>query len=233
MSSFVTECPYCGTRLRKRAPKLEGRELGEAGRSRRARVSRLPKLKPGEIPGIRVDSSHRPIASITLAVACAVGAVAEGAFGLVDVAVVGPVDGEWWRVATAPFFFSDLWYAAACVLAIALFGGLLEQRHGAIAPLVLFALGGIGGVAAAAALETIPLAAGANGAALAMTVAWAMRPARDLRRGLEPDGDLIGAAVFAAVLLLMPLAVEEASPTAGTAGLLAGLLVGAVLARRD
>ena len=39
-------------------------------------------------------------------------------------------------------------------------------------------------------------------------------------------------AVIAAVLLLMPLVVIEASPTAGATGLLIGLLAGAVLARR-
>ena len=39
-------------------------------------------------------------------------------------------------------------------------------------------------------------------------------------------------AVIAAVLLLMPLVVLEASPTAGATGLLIGLLAGAALARR-
>lgn len=232
VSGFITECPYCGTRLRKRAPKLEGTELTEAGRGRRPRMPRLPRLQPGEIPGIRADPAHWPVVSIALAVLCAAGAIATGAFSLAEVAVVGPIDREWWRVASAPFFADDLWYAATCVLAVLLFGSLLERRHGALAPLLIFALGGVGGAAAAGALETIPLAAGPNGAALALTVAWAMRPARDLRRGLAPEGDLIGAAVFAAVLLLMPLAVVEASPTAGAAGLLAGLLCGALLARR-
>ena len=60
-------------------------------------------------------------------------------FDSADVAVFGSPDGEWWRVATAPFFAEDLWYAArrACC-AIVLFGGLLERRHGALAPLLLF-----------------------------------------------------------------------------------------------
>lgn len=231
MSSFVTECPYCGTRLRKRAPKLESGGLAEPGR-RRARAPKLTRMRPGEIPGIQPTLAHKPVVSIALAVACTVGAVALGAFGLFEVAVVGPVDGEWWRVASAPFFFEDLWYAAACVLAIAIFGISLERRHGALAPLLLFALGGMGGIAAAAALETFPLAAGANGAALAMVAAWGMRPARELRGGQQPADDLLGAGVFLGVLLLMPLAVEEASPTTGAAGLLVGLLAGAMLARR-
>ena len=65
-----------------------------------------------------------------------------------------------------------------------------------------------------------------------MTVAWVMRPLRDMRRGQDADGDVIGAGIFAAVLLLMPLAVEEASATAGSAGLFAGIVAGALLARR-
>jgi len=232
VSGFVTECPYCGARLRKRAPKLEAVDLSDAGRPRRARTPRLPRLHPGEIPGIRPDPSHRPFVSIALAIACAVGGIATGVYPLSDVAVFGPPDGEWWRVATAPFFAEDLWYVATCVLAILLFGGLLERRHGALAPLLLFVLGGMGGIAAAAALETFPFAAGANGAALAMTAAWVMRPLRDMQRGHEADGDVIGAGIFAAVLLLMPLAVEEASATAGSAGLLAGIVAGVLLARR-
>jgi len=232
VSGFITECPYCGKRLRKRAPKLEGTGLVGARRGRRTRMPRLPKLQSGEIPGIRTGVAHRPVAAIALAVACAIGAIATGAFSLADVAVVGPLDGEWWRVASAPFFFGDLWYAAVCIVAILLFGSLLERRHGALAPLLLFALGGAGGAAAAAALETVPLAAGANGAALAITVAWAMRPVRDMRRGHQPEGDVLGAGVVAAVLLLMPLAAQEASGVAGSAGLLAGLLAGSLLARR-
>src|SRR5215218_2649008 len=41
VSPYVTECPYCGTRLRKRAPKLERRgDALEARESRRARRRR-------------------------------------------------------------------------------------------------------------------------------------------------------------------------------------------------
>src|SRR5215203_3584944 len=43
VSPYVTECPYCGTRLRKRAPKLERRGEGfeprESRRDRRRRRS--------------------------------------------------------------------------------------------------------------------------------------------------------------------------------------------------
>lgn len=233
VSSYVTECPYCGTRLRKRAPKLEGTELREARPIRGPRRRpRLGRLRAGEIPGIRAEASHRPVATAALVAACAVGTISLAVFSASEVGVVGDVDGEWWRAASAPFFFENLWYAAAALVAVGLFGGLLEQRHGAVVVVLLFCLCGMGGIAAAAALETVPLALGANGAALGLLAAWAMRPVMELRRGGEPDADLIGVGVMGLVLLLMPLAAVEASPTAGAAGLLAGLLAGVALARR-
>ena len=97
--------------------------------------------------------------------------------------------------------------------------------------LALFVAGGIGGLAATAAVYAIPVAVGANGAALALLTAWALPDLLDLRSGREIDGDLIGAAVLAAVLLLMPLAAREASWVAGGVGVLAGLVIGLPLSR--
>src|ERR687887_848547 len=63
VSPYITECPYCGTRLRKRAPKLErGGIRREAKAPRRPRT--LSRLRPGEIPGIRAE--RRPYATIAL-----------------------------------------------------------------------------------------------------------------------------------------------------------------------
>lgn len=230
VSSYVTECPYCGTRLRKRAPKLDAPELTD--RRRTTAAPRLPKLRAGEIPGLSPDPTRRPYATIVLVVACALGTIALAAFAPSQVALVGPIDGEWWRVATSPFFADNLWYAVACMVTIAVFGTLLEQRHGPVVVVLVFCAAGMGGIAAAAALETIPLALGANGAALGLIGAWVVRPVLETRRGEEPEADLVGAAIMAAVLLLMPLVVPEASPTAGAVGLLVGLLAGAALARR-
>lgn len=233
VSSYVTECPYCGTRLRKRAPKLDAPSLTDRRDRRRTDApARLPKLRAGEIPGLSPDPTRRPYATIVLVVACALGTIALAAFAPSQVALVGPVDGEWWRIATSPFFADNLWYAAACLITVAVFGTLLEQRHGPLVVVLVFCAAGMGGIAAAAALETIPLALGANGAALGLIGAWVVRPVAETRRGEEPEADLVGAAVMAAVLLLMPLVVTEASPTAGAAGLLVGLAAGALLARR-
>src|SRR5206468_379393 len=65
VSPYVTECPYCGQRVRKRAPKIE-RGDSEPKRQRTRRTPGLPKMRRGEIPGIRIDS--RPYGTIALIV---------------------------------------------------------------------------------------------------------------------------------------------------------------------
>ena len=67
VSPYITECPYCGTRLRKRAPKLERGGVPKAPKSARRVRPRLQPLRPGEIPGIRPD--RRPYVTIALVVA--------------------------------------------------------------------------------------------------------------------------------------------------------------------
>jgi membrane associated rhomboid family serine protease len=150
---------------------------------------------------------------------------------LVDVAIVGTPNGDWWHVLTAPFAYENSGFAFVVLFAIALFGWLVERRHGPIVVALLFLAGGAGGMAVAAALETFPLALGGNGAGLALLVAWALPDLRDARRGHDVDGDLLGAAVFAVVLLLLPVAVEWADPLAGATGLAAGAALGYPLAR--
>jgi membrane associated rhomboid family serine protease len=117
------------------------------------------------------------------------------------------------------------------VLAIAVYGWLLERRHGPLVVVLLFALGGAGGAALAVVVESSPLVLGGNGAALALLCAWAVPDIIRRARGEDYEGDLLGTAVIAAVLLLMPAATVEADPVAGFAGAAVGLLVGQLLAR--
>lgn len=235
VSPYITECPYCGSRLRKRAPKLdrEGRP-DEKERRRARRRTPSPSLGPlrrGEIAGIRPDG--RPYATAALVVASLVLFVAlrADALQLLDVAIVGSLGDEWWHALTAPFAYENTGYAFVALFAIALFGWLVERRHGPIVLVLLFLAGGAGGMALAAATETFPTALGGNGAALALLVAWAIPDLREARRGHEVDGDLLGAAVFGVVLLLLPVAVDWADPIAGATGLVAGAVLGYPLAR--
>lgn len=234
VSPYITECPYCGTRLRKRAPKIDrdGTVVESKPRKRRrATVPRLSRLRSGEIPGVRADIGSRPWATAALVALSLFGYILLFVVDRVDVGVAGAFGNEWWRVASSPFLYANGWYELGAVTAIALYGWLLERRHGPVVVLVLFFLCGAGGIAAAAALDSTPLALGGNGAALGLLAAWATADVLRRVRHEEYDGDLLGTAVFAAVLLLMPLAVPEASAIAGAAGLVAGSVAGLLLAR--
>ena len=236
VSPYITECPYCGTRLRKRAPKIErDGSVAAAGREKKARkrppVPRLSRFRPDEIPGIRGDITARPYATIVLVVLSLFGYLLLFPVNVGDVALDGPVGNQWWRVAVSPFLYANIWYELVAVTAIGVFGWLLERRHGPIAVLVLFALCGIGGIALTAVVDPTPFAIGGNGAALGLLCAWAVPDLIARSRGDDYEGDLLGAATFAIVLLLMPVATTEASAIAGFAGGAAGLLAGLVLAR--
>jgi membrane associated rhomboid family serine protease len=233
VSPYITECPYCGSRLRKRAPKLEKARKQEERRRRRAEAPRLGRLRAGEIPGIRADT--RPYASIALVlVSVAAGALVQlgKPFHFADVAIVGGLNDEWWRVFTAPFVYDNTGYMLCALAAVALFGWLLERRHGPLAPLIIFIAAGAAGMAAAASVQSIgaDVVSGANGAALALLCAWSVPDLRARRRGEDTDSDLLGVAVIAGVLLLLPVAVPEADPLAGLAGVIVGFVCGLPLA---
>src|SRR5437660_309637 len=59
VSPYITECPYCGNRLRKRAPKLDRAGRVAERRPRRPQAPSLPRLRRGEIPGIRAEAHPR------------------------------------------------------------------------------------------------------------------------------------------------------------------------------
>jgi membrane associated rhomboid family serine protease len=236
VSPYITECPYCGSRLRKRAPKLDrDGQPAERARRRRARAPApsLGPLRAGEIPGIRAEGRPYATLAIVLASVVLLVLVKGDVVSLNDVAVFGRPTGEWWRVATAPFFYDSNGYAFVALLAIAIFGWLLERRHGALVAAAVFLAGAAGGLAVAGAASDSLVALGANGGALALVVAWAMPDLRDLRRGREVDGDLLGAGAIALVLLLLPIAVETADPLAGVTGAAVGALLGYPLALRS
>ncbi len=224
VSPYITECPYCGNRLRKRAPKIDRQGRVAERRRRRPPAPSLPRLKRGEIPGIRAES--RPYATIVLVVLGLVGCLLWRT-GLVASgpdrdrpASPGP---HWWRLLTAPFVYDNTGFAIVTLGTIGLYGTLVERRHGPIPVIALVALGGIGGIAATVAVYPDPVVLGANGAALALLVAWAIPDLLTLRAGEEIEGDLLGTAVIAVVVALMPLVVADASWVADGVGVLAGV----------
>jgi membrane associated rhomboid family serine protease len=231
VSPYITECPYCGNRLRKRAPKLDRDGRVTEKRRRRPPAPSLPRLRSDEIPGIRADS--HPHATILLVGLGLVGCLVwrTSILDLSQVAIVGKPGSHWWRLLTAPFTYDNTGYAFATLVAIALYGWLIERRHGPLAVLILFIVGGVGGIAATAALYPAPLALGGNGAALALLCAWVTADLLAMRAGEDVDADLMGTAAIAAVIALMPLAVRDASWIAGGVGVVAGFAIGLPLAR--
>jgi membrane associated rhomboid family serine protease len=232
VSPYVTECPYCGTRLRKRAPKLDRGGIPKAERAARRRPS-LGRLRPGEIPGIRAD--RRPYVSIALVLAAIVVTLGGrlGAWDFQDLWLVKGADGEAWRAVTTLFVYFGTAYQVVTLACVFIFGWLLERRHGPLAPLFVFVVAGGGGMIAALAAGDTGIAVGGNGAALGLLAAWAMRDVLGRRRHIPEadDADLLGALAVAAMLICLPLVTEEASALAGVAGGLIGAVLGLGLAR--
>ena len=228
VSPYITECPYCGTRLRKRAPKLD--RAGTVKPPRRARP-RLAPLRRGEIPGIRPD--RRPYATIALVLVSVVVTLLgrAGWDRIGELVLFGPLDGDWWRPVTTLFVYFSTGYEVAALAAVAIFGVLLERRHGWWAPLTVFLVGGTLGMLLVTGVDELTLAIGANGAALALVAAWAMRDVLGRRKGRDDDADMLGTLAIAALLVLLPLATDQAHALAGLGGGIAGILMGLGLAR--
>jgi len=231
VSPYITECPYCGTRLRKRAPKLERGGVPSEPKAGRRRRPSLGRLKPNEIPGIRAE--RRPYATIAIVLASLLVTLGwkAGLWSAQDLALTRDTTDEYYRTLTTLFVYDSTGYEVVALGATFLFGWLLERRHGPWAPLLVFLLGGAGGMFLAIAGDDIVIAMGANSGALALLAAWAMRDVLGRRRGREDDSDLLGALAMAAVLILLPLATNEASALAGLGGGVIGVLLGLVLAR--
>lgn len=232
VSPYITECPYCGSRLRKRAPKLDRDQRPAERKPRKEASPLLSRLRANEIPGIRAD--RHPYATLVLVVASLVGCLLwrTGVGGEAsNLIVVGKPGAQWWRLFTAAFAYDNTGYAFVVIGAIALYGWLLERRHGPLVVLGLFLIGGVGGLAATAAVSAFPIVLGANGAALALLCAWAMPDLIELTSKREIEGDLLGTAAIAAAVALMPLAAPDSSWVSDVVGVAAGLLIGLPLAR--
>jgi membrane associated rhomboid family serine protease len=229
VSPYVTECPYCGARLRKRAPKLQRQGEGLEARTQRRRRRRL---RFGRSPAEALDGA-RPYATIAMIAASAVLILVQRATDdpLTDLgAIAGPVGSEWWRYLTAPFVYIDIGYLFVVGVALILFAPGLERRLGSVATLLLLVACGALGMVAADGVETARddflIASGGNGIALGALSAWFAIRWRESRRSIDQELDTIGVAVAAAVLLLLPAFEDQASVVAGLGGALVGGLAG-------
>ncbi len=229
VSPYVTECPYCGQRVRKRAPKIERGEAAEPKAPRRQRTS-LPRLRRGEIPGIAAETRpYGTLALILVALAVLTVYAADESIVFDHLALIGPIDGEWWKLVTTAFVHLDhLGYAFVALTAVGLFGMLLERRFGLPFAVLVFLLSGAAGAGFALALDPDPIVIGANGAALGLLCAWLTDDWLARRRGDDRENDLLGVYVFAVVLLLMSVAEPDANILAAVGGAAAGTVMGAI-----
>jgi membrane associated rhomboid family serine protease len=238
VSPYVTECPYCGQRVRKRAPKLD-RSSGEPEPKRRKRPRKLPRLRADEIAGIAPET--RPYATFALIGVCVVGMLLYAARPLMDIGTLYVSDlaqDDVWRWFVTPFLHGDqLGYAFVALVAVGIFGTLLERRFGPVPLVATFVLSGAAGAALAVLLQAPPLLAdtpiwavrGANGAALGLLVAWLVDDLRARRRGDDRENDLTGVYLIAAVLVLLSVTTEEANISAAVGGALTGALLGLIM----
>lgn len=237
VSPYVTECPYCGTRLRKRAPKLERDDEGlhvKEPRRAKARRARRKIPRPG-VPSVDLRAG-RAYATWLLILAPAILLLVTRIlddpltdFGaIVQLAGDGPLGQTWWHYLTASFVYDDLGYLFVVCVAVALFGAELEQRLGTFATLVLAigcgALGMLGAEGMASVVmsgDDLLLAAGGNGLALGLIAAYAVIRTREGRADGD-EMDPIPIAIAATVVFALPLVEDSADVFAAIAGALVG-----------
>lgn len=230
VSPYVTECPYCGARLRKRAPKLERRGDALEAKSRRA-AGRLFRFRLRR--GISLPGTDRPYATGAVVLASAVLLLVQKATGE-SLATLGglavPLDGEWWRYFTAPFVYADIGYLFVVAVSLAIFSLGLERRLGSAPTAVLLLASGALGMLAAGGVASgqgeIVVISGGNGMALGAVAAWFAIRRAEAHGSIDQEYDLVGVAVAAAVLLMLPVFESSADLIAGLAGGAVGGLAG-------
>lgn len=236
VSPYVTECPYCGQRVRKRAPKLERESPAEPQPRSRSKPRQAPRLRRRQSDSPRraspeqatpwVAPDTRPYGIFTIIGLSLLTFLVTAVRPTVplELGVVGPLSGgDWMRVITTPFVYDNAGYAFIALIATGIFGMHLERRFGRFAGVAVFLLAGAAGAALSEAVGFYP-AIGANGAALGLLTAWLVEDRRAHRRGEDRGSDLLGTYVIAVVLVLLSVV----SPTASIAAAAGGILVGAV-----
>ena len=229
VSPYVTECPYCGQRVRKRAPKIgPGRHsadragCGGGPQAAEAAAGRDPRDRAGD-DAARHAAADRALAArddrdreqrgrpTTTWARCSSRSTATGG-----------------GVAATPFLHDNLGYAFIALTATGIFGMHLERRFGLLTPMLIFVAAGAAGAALSDAADVLP-AVGANGAALGLLCAWLVEDRAAARRGDDRENDLLGVYVIAGLLLALSLATEDASIVAALGGAATGALAGLLL----
>src|SRR3954468_161237 len=106
VSPYITECPYCGTRIQKRAPKLDRGGVPRAAKRSRPSRPQLPRLRPGEIPGIRADRRAWAAWLLVLAPVLVTVGLRAGLLNLDDFQLIGGEEAPWRSFTTLAAYVS-------------------------------------------------------------------------------------------------------------------------------
>jgi membrane associated rhomboid family serine protease len=186
-------------------------------------------MRRDEIPGIALESRPYVTGALIVVALLASIVVSTGRVSGFELGgIYGSLSGDWWRIVATPFVYANGGYEFVALVAVGIFGTMIERRFGPIAALAIFLLAGAGGAALAVTLDDFPVLGG-NGAALGLLAAWLVDDRLSARRGTDRENDLIGVYVLAALLLLLPVAEEDASFYAGIGGAAVGAVAGAVI----
>ena len=252
VSPYVTECPYCGNRIRKRAPKLqregdeikirEGRREKKLRRDAERRARADERLESfGRVSARREELATRPWATALLLAIPALLFIATQASESFFIDVLDKTYApEWPRFLIAPYFYESAGYLFVCGLALAIFLPPVERRIGSVPALILaFACGALSILGADGLNDLIGdetnFAAGANGMALGVIAAYVVLREPERRADPEESYDPFAVMVCALVVLLIPLVQTFAEVGSGVVGAAVGAACGliATAARRS
>lgn len=243
VSPYVTECPYCGHRLRKRAPDIKKQRKQDAKQAKRdekraaKQRTRLRAEYEGGGSASYLYSPARPRMTIALVVVAVVASlIARSGIGGVSDFMVENLSyyrgggTDVWTIFTAPFLQYWFGYGFISLGVFAMFGSGIERRFGWWAVLLVWLIGGAFGILAESLLVSFPSTFGAYGAATCAFVTWMLVVLKqeDLR-----DHDTLGLCAVAGVLCALPIATASASAWTLIGGIVAGGICGSVLARVD
>src|SRR5205814_2754204 len=141
-------------------PKME-REGSEA----RPKRPRGAKVRRPAAAAFALDETRRPYATLALLAVSLFFLLLVVFVARHRIGIVSSLDTDPWRVVTSPFVYVNTWYELVALLAIGIYGWRLELRHGPVAVIGMYVLGGVGGMALTAELDSTPFAYGGNGIA--------------------------------------------------------------------
>ena len=234
VSPYITECPYCGTRLRKRAPKIErGGDAEAPPRQARSRAARCGRAAAGEIPGIRADArgpTRRSLLVLRVAARARSRRRRAAATSATSCSSPASTTSGGARSRRSFVYVNDRLRARRARGDRPLRLAARAPPRAAGAVLVFLARAASAGMRRDRRPAPRRSPCGGNGAALGAAGAWAMPDLLGRRARRGHDGDLLGVAVIAAVLVLLPLATPRRSAVAGRGGVV-GVSSGWCLAR--